>query len=264
MPYCLGGAVLARGSGAALVASPGRLRWRAVDLRRAGVCLAPARWPDAVARTRIAARSGRRRATPGIVPDRSAGDRPAYLRPAILLPVGCSQACPTEQVEYILIHELAHIARRDYLVNVLQSLVEALLFYHPAVWWVSGVIRAEREHCCDDVVVALRGRCPRLRRRASETGAGKSARARARRYRRQPVEPCAPAATIARAAECRSSYGGRRGSARDGGCGAGRHHARADSAARGGPAASCRARAGGARAGSCHFKRRSTRGPRSW
>ena len=80
-----------------------------------------------------------------------------YLRPAILLPLGMLAGLPAEQVEYILIHELAHIARRDYLVNILQSVVEALLFYHPAVWWVSGVIRAEREHCCDDAVVALAG-----------------------------------------------------------------------------------------------------------
>jgi GWxTD domain-containing protein len=60
-------------------------------------------------------------------------------------------------VEAILLHELAHISRSDYLVNVCQRLVEGLLFYHPAVWWISGVIRNERENCCDDMVVVLRG-----------------------------------------------------------------------------------------------------------
>ena len=80
-----------------------------------------------------------------------------YLRPAILIPAGLLTGLPPEQVEAILLHELAHIRRHDYAVNVLQTLVEGLLFYHPAVWWVSGVIRAERENCCDDVVVAVVG-----------------------------------------------------------------------------------------------------------
>src|SRR5262249_45036697 len=64
---------------------------------------------------------------------------------------------PAGQVEAILLHELAHIRRCDYLVNLLQTFVEGLLFYHPATWWVSRVIRAEREHCCDDLVVATHG-----------------------------------------------------------------------------------------------------------
>ncbi|HTP35103.1 MAG TPA: GWxTD domain-containing protein [Candidatus Acidoferrales bacterium] len=80
-----------------------------------------------------------------------------YLRPVILLPAGLATGLTTDQVEALLIHELAHIRRHDYLVNLLQTAVEGLLFYHPAVWWVSHVIRTEREHCCDDAVVALRG-----------------------------------------------------------------------------------------------------------
>jgi GWxTD domain-containing protein len=60
-------------------------------------------------------------------------------------------------VEAILLHELAHIRRYDYLVNLLQVFVEGLLFYHPAVWWISGVMRAERENCCDDLVVGVTG-----------------------------------------------------------------------------------------------------------
>ena len=61
------------------------------------------------------------------------------------------------QVEAILAHELAHIRRHDYLVNLLQTLVETLLFYHPAVWWLSRRIRTERENCCDDLAVSLCG-----------------------------------------------------------------------------------------------------------
>src|SRR5260370_26320022 len=57
-------------------------------------------------------------------------------------------------MEAILIHELAHVRRYDYAINLLQGFVEGLLFSHPAVWWISRVVRAERENCCDDVVVA--------------------------------------------------------------------------------------------------------------
>jgi uncharacterized protein (TIGR03435 family) len=79
------------------------------------------------------------------------------LRPLILVPVGMLTGLPAAQVEALLLHELAHIRRHDYLVNLLQSIAEALLFYHPAVWWISGHIRTEREHCCDDAAVALTG-----------------------------------------------------------------------------------------------------------
>ncbi|MFY9728856.1 MAG: M56 and DUF3738 domain-containing protein [Bryobacteraceae bacterium] len=80
-----------------------------------------------------------------------------WLRPVVLVPVGALAGIPAEQMEALLIHELAHIRRHDYLVNLLQSVAEALLFYHPAVWWVSGHIRAERELCCDDVAARASG-----------------------------------------------------------------------------------------------------------
>jgi beta-lactamase regulating signal transducer with metallopeptidase domain len=80
-----------------------------------------------------------------------------WLRPVALVPIGALAGLPSEQIEALLIHELAHIRRHDYLVNILQSVAESLLFYHPAVWWVSGHIRAERELCCDDVAVSLSG-----------------------------------------------------------------------------------------------------------
>jgi uncharacterized protein (TIGR03435 family) len=80
-----------------------------------------------------------------------------WLRPVVLVPVGAMGGLPAEYLEALLLHELAHIRRHDYLVNMLQSVAEALLFYHPAIWWVSGHIRAERELCCDDVAVSASG-----------------------------------------------------------------------------------------------------------
>src|SRR5581483_6825072 len=80
-----------------------------------------------------------------------------WLRPVIFGPIGMLAGLPAEHVEALLLHELAHIRRRDYLVNVLQGIAEATLFYHPAVWWISGHIREEREACCDDTAVSLSG-----------------------------------------------------------------------------------------------------------
>ncbi len=80
-----------------------------------------------------------------------------WLRPVLLVPVGTLAGLDPAQLESILAHELAHIRRYDYLVNMMQHVVEALLFYHPAVWWVSHRIRVEREHCCDDLVVEVCG-----------------------------------------------------------------------------------------------------------
>jgi GWxTD domain-containing protein len=83
-----------------------------------------------------------------------------HLRPAILVPVGLLAGLPPEQVELILMHEMAHIRRRDYLINVLQTFVESVMFYNPAVWWISTVIRTERENCCDDIVVESTNQAP--------------------------------------------------------------------------------------------------------
>lgn len=80
-----------------------------------------------------------------------------YFKPVILLPLGMLGGLSTEQLESIIIHELIHIRRRDYLVNLLQSILEAVFFFNPFVWIISGVIRREREHCCDDAVIALHG-----------------------------------------------------------------------------------------------------------
>lgn len=80
-----------------------------------------------------------------------------WLRPVILVPVSAITGLTTWQLQLILMHELAHVRRYDHLVNLLQVVVETLLFYHPAVRWVSRVLREEREHCCDDLVVAHSG-----------------------------------------------------------------------------------------------------------
>jgi protein involved in polysaccharide export with SLBB domain len=76
------------------------------------------------------------------------------VRPMILLPVSVLAECSPEQIEMILIHELAHVRRCDILVNFVQRLIEAVLFFHPAIWWLSNWVRLEREQCCDSIVVA--------------------------------------------------------------------------------------------------------------
>jgi uncharacterized protein (TIGR03435 family) len=79
------------------------------------------------------------------------------LRPVVVLPIAALSSLNAAQVEAIIAHELAHVRRHDYLVNLMQTLAETLLFYHPAVWWLSARIRDEREHCCDDAAVAVCG-----------------------------------------------------------------------------------------------------------
>lgn len=73
------------------------------------------------------------------------------IRPVILLPFSAVTGLSADQLDAILAHEIAHIRRHDYLVNLVQTVIETLLFYHPAVWWLSGRIRQERENCCDDI-----------------------------------------------------------------------------------------------------------------
>lgn len=80
-----------------------------------------------------------------------------YFRPVILLPLSVVTGLPESQLESILTHELAHIRRGDYAINLLQTVVETMFFYHPAVWWLSRQIRNERENCCDDIAMASLG-----------------------------------------------------------------------------------------------------------
>ncbi len=76
-----------------------------------------------------------------------------YLKPVILMPIGAVNALSPAQVEAVLAHELAHVLRNDYLWNILQSFIEALFYFNPAVWWISANIRLERENCCDDMAL---------------------------------------------------------------------------------------------------------------
>jgi TonB family protein len=124
--------------------------------RLRGVCCASERWQQQLARLSAQLRLSR----PVRLLESCLADAPMVLghfRPVILMSLGLLAGLPAGQMEAILLHELAHIRRYDYLVNVLQRSVEGLLFYHPAVWWISRVIRTERESCCDDVVVAMNG-----------------------------------------------------------------------------------------------------------
>ena len=83
-----------------------------------------------------------------------------HVRPVILLPLGAVAGLPPAYLEAILAHELAHVLRRDYLVNFLQTVAEAVFFYHPAVWFMASCVRTERENCCDDTATALVGGDP--------------------------------------------------------------------------------------------------------
>ncbi|MDQ6705464.1 MAG: GWxTD domain-containing protein, partial [Acidobacteriota bacterium] len=125
-------------------------------LRVRGMCRAPDLWQERL--SQLGARM--RLSKPVALLESCLVDVPVvigYLRPVILMPVGLLVGLPASQIELILLHELAHIRRYDYLVNLLQGYLEGLLFYHPAVWWISGVVRAERENCCDDLVVTMNG-----------------------------------------------------------------------------------------------------------
>jgi beta-lactamase regulating signal transducer with metallopeptidase domain/ankyrin repeat protein/tetratricopeptide (TPR) repeat protein len=76
-----------------------------------------------------------------------------WLRPTILIPASVLTGLTLDQLEAILAHELAHVRRYDYLVNLFQTVIETILFYHPAVWWISRKLREERENCCDDIAL---------------------------------------------------------------------------------------------------------------
>jgi bla regulator protein blaR1 len=77
-----------------------------------------------------------------------------HLKPVILIPAGLLAGLPTDQVEAILLHELAHIRRNDYFINLLQNMGEAIFFFNPGLFWISSLLREERENCCDDIALA--------------------------------------------------------------------------------------------------------------
>ncbi|MCW3806200.1 M56 family metallopeptidase [Plebeiibacterium marinum] len=80
-----------------------------------------------------------------------------FMKPIILFPVKAFTGLSEKEIEAIIAHELAHIVRNDYLFNIIQSVIEIVFFYHPAIWTISRCIRDEREHSCDDIAIELTG-----------------------------------------------------------------------------------------------------------
>jgi D-alanyl-D-alanine endopeptidase (penicillin-binding protein 7) len=91
-----------------------------------------------------------------------------WWRPVVLVPAALVAGMPPHLLEALLAHELGHVRRHDYLVNLLQNVIETLLFYHPAVWWISTRIRAEREQIADDFAARHLGEPRRLALALSE------------------------------------------------------------------------------------------------
>lgn len=78
-----------------------------------------------------------------------------FFKPVILVPIGLLNNIPQEQVEAILLHELAHIRRSDYAVNLMQTFIEILFFFNPGILWISSLLKDERENCCDDLAISV-------------------------------------------------------------------------------------------------------------
>ncbi|MFT5999335.1 MAG: beta-lactamase regulating signal transducer with metallopeptidase domain [Neolewinella sp.] len=76
-----------------------------------------------------------------------------HLKPMLLFPIAVVNQLSTEETEAVILHELAHLKRKDHWWNLLQCFIEVLFYYHPVVWWIGARIREEREHCCDDLVL---------------------------------------------------------------------------------------------------------------
>jgi len=103
-----------------------------------------------------------------VVEDLASPVTAGWLRPVVLVPAALVTGMPAHLLEALLAHELAHVRRCDYLVNLVQSAIETLLFYHPAVWWISHRIRVEREHIADDLAASALGEPRRLALALSE------------------------------------------------------------------------------------------------
>jgi bla regulator protein blaR1 len=78
-----------------------------------------------------------------------------FLKPLILFPVSFLSQLPAEEVEAILLHELAHIRRGDYLINLFQNFAEIIFFFNPGLLWLSSLLKDERENCCDDLAISV-------------------------------------------------------------------------------------------------------------
>src|SRR5690606_32152615 len=80
-----------------------------------------------------------------------------FLKPVIVFPVGLVNQLSIQETEAILVHEMAHILRKDYLINLMVSVIKACMYYHPVVWWLDKVIQNEREYACDQMAINLTG-----------------------------------------------------------------------------------------------------------
>ncbi|MES2148229.1 MAG: M56 family metallopeptidase [Pseudomonadota bacterium] len=113
--------------------------------------------------TRMAQRFGIARAVRvGLVDDLPSPVTAGWWRPVVLLPAALVTGMPPDLLEALLAHELAHIKRHDYLVNLVQGAIEIVLFYHPTVWWLSNRVRIEREQIADDLAASMLGEPRRL------------------------------------------------------------------------------------------------------
>jgi hypothetical protein len=110
-----------------------------------------------------------------------------WFRPVVLLPMSALTGLSAQQLESVIAHELAHVKRLDAFVNLLQIAVETLLFYHPAVWWLSKRIRLERENCCDDVAISVCGNAVEYARALATMAEWQSAPAMAMAANRSPL-----------------------------------------------------------------------------
>jgi beta-lactamase regulating signal transducer with metallopeptidase domain len=129
---------------------------RARRLTRADARPAAAPWQDAL--TRLARRMGVRRPVRLVISGLVTSPATlGWVKPVVLVPASVFVGLTPVQLEAVLAHEVAHVRRYDFLVNLLQVAAETLLFYHPAVWWVSRVISRERELVCDDLAVSACG-----------------------------------------------------------------------------------------------------------
>ncbi len=129
-----------------------------------------------------------------------------FLRATVLLPLCALTALGPEELEVVLAHELAHVRRADFLWNLVQTFAETLFFFHPAVWWIGGCLRSERELCCDDLALKVcpnpviyaralfhleeqRSRQPRLAMALDGNGSRSTLRLRILRILGEPVAP---------------------------------------------------------------------------
>jgi len=126
--------------------------WLIQRLRRTSMARVPAHVSESFAR--LASRIGILRPVDLRISNRiSSPLAMGVLKSVILLPATVLTSLSPEQLEVVLAHELAHIRRADYLWNILQTMIETLFFFHPAVWWVSRNLRQQRELCCDDAAL---------------------------------------------------------------------------------------------------------------